>query len=113
MGRPGHVVDVIDVTTGARQPDEAEGAIAVLSPDPVMFLGYWNNPEATREKFVEGPDGKWLLTGDQGIRNVNGRPRFQGRSEDVIGSAGYGIGPAEIEDCLLDSRGGPYCWSRG
>ncbi|MCC8968891.1 AMP-binding protein [Bradyrhizobium brasilense] len=103
MGRPvpGHVVDVIDAATGTRQPDGTEGALAILSPDPVMFLGYWQNPEATREKFVEGPDGKWLLTGDLGIRDAEGRLHFVGRNDDVIGSAGYRIGPAEVEDCLL------------
>ncbi|MGY3473446.1 AMP-binding protein [Bradyrhizobium ottawaense] len=103
MGRPvpGHVVDVIDAATGIRQPEETEGALAVLSPDPVMFLGYWQNFEATREKFVEGPDGSWLLTGDQGVRDAEGRLRFVGRNDDVIGSAGYRIGPAEVEDCLL------------
>ncbi|MBB4363069.1 acetyl-CoA synthetase [Bradyrhizobium sp. CIR18] len=103
MGRPvpGHVVDVIDAATGIRQPEETEGALAVLGPDPVMFLGYWQNFEATREKFVEGPDGNWLLTGDQGVRDAEGRLRFVGRNDDVIGSAGYRIGPAEVEDCLL------------
>ncbi|NYG45284.1 acetyl-CoA synthetase [Bradyrhizobium sp. IAR9] len=103
MGRPvpGHVVDVIDAATGIRQPEETEGALAVLCPDPVMFLGYWQNFEATREKFVEGPDGNWLLTGDQGVRDAEGRLRFVGRNDDVIGSAGYRIGPAEVEDCLL------------
>ena len=103
MGRavPGHVVEVIDTRTGEPQPDDAEGAIAVLAPDPVMFLGYWNNPEATREKFVDGPRGKWLLTGDRGLRDGQGRLRFLGRDDDVIGSAGYRIGPAEIEDCLI------------
>lgn len=98
---PGHIVDVIDPVSGARQPDETEGAIAVLAPDPVMFIGYWNNPDATRAKFVEGPGGKWLLTGDRGVRDVQGRLRFLGRDDDVIGSAGYRIGPAEVEDCLL------------
>lgn len=103
MGRPvpGHIVDVIDVVTGTRQPEETEGAIAVLSPDPVMFIGYWNNPKATLEKFIEGPEGKWLLTGDLGVRDAEGRLRFVGRNDDVIGSAGYRIGPAEVEDCLL------------
>lgn len=103
MGRPvpGHEVDVIDPWTGFRQPDEKEGAIAVLSPDPVMFIEYWKNPEATAQKFVEGPKGRWLLTGDRGVRDFEGRLRFVGRDDDVIGSAGYRIGPAEIEDCLL------------
>lgn len=106
MGRPvpGHVVDVIDAGTGARLPDETEGALAVLSPDPVMFLGYWNNPKATADKFVEGPDGCWLLTGDRGVRDAEGRLRFLGRDDDIIGSAGYRIGPGEVENCLLGHK---------
>lgn len=103
MGRavPGHRVEIVDPATGVVQDDGVEGAIAVLSPDPVMFLGYWNNPEATRKKFIEGPDGKWLLTGDRASKDNEGRIHFLGRDDDVIGSAGYRIGPSEIEDCLI------------
>ncbi|MFA5539861.1 MAG: AMP-binding protein [Gemmobacter sp.] len=103
MGRPvpGHAVEVIDPETGAALPDDTEGAIAVLAPDPVMFLGYWNNPEATEAKFVTGPAGRWLVTGDRGVRRPDGRLRFVGRDDDVISSGGYRIGPAEIEDCLI------------
>ncbi|RAH99745.1 AMP-dependent synthetase [Acuticoccus sediminis] len=102
MGRaaPGHRVEVIDEVSGAILADGEEGAIAVLSPDPVMFLRYWNNPEATAEKFVDGPDGRWLLTGDRGTRDA-GRFTFVGRNDDVISSAGYRIGPAEVENCLI------------
>ena len=103
MGRavPGHRVEVIDTDTGEPCASDEEGAIAVLAPDPVMFLGYWNHPEATAEKFVAGPAGRWLLTGDRGVRRADGKFRFIGRDDDVITSAGYRIGPAEIEDCLL------------
>ncbi len=103
MGRPvpGHDVRIVDPESGAVLADGQEGTIAVRAPDPVMFLGYWNNPEATEEKFVDGPDGRWLLTGDRGIRDRDGRMRFLGRDDDVIGSAGYRIGPAEVEDCLI------------
>ena len=103
MGKavPGHRVDIIDPDTGTILPDGVEGAIAVRAPDPVMFLRYWNNPKATEEKFVDGPDGRWLLTGDRGERQANGAFRFIGRDDDVIGSAGYRIGPAEVEDCLI------------
>lgn len=62
-----------------------------------MFLGYWQNPEATKDKFV----GDWLLTGDQGIVEDDGWIRFVGRDDDVITSSGYRIGPGEIEDCLI------------
>ncbi|MCV6602311.1 MAG: AMP-binding protein, partial [Cohaesibacter sp.] len=98
---PGHEVAVIDEKTGRRLEVGQEGGIAVLSPDPVMFLRYWNNAEATEEKFVQGPEGRWLRTGDRGLCDSDGYLRFIGRDDDVIGSAGYRIGPGEVEDCLL------------
>ncbi len=103
MGRavPGHAVEIVDPQTGAVQTAGTEGAIAVGAPDPVMFLGYWNKPEATAEKFVDGPEGRWLLTGDRGVKDADGWLQFVGRDDDVISSAGYRIGPAEIEDCLI------------
>lgn len=103
MGRsvPGHTVDIIHPETGDIQADDQEGAIAILAPNPVMFLGYWNNIEATEHKYLEGPDGRWLLTGDTGSRDADGRLHFLGRQDDVINSAGYRIGPAEIEYCLI------------
>jgi acetyl-CoA synthetase len=73
------------------------GQIAIRRPDPVMFLEYWGKQEATREKFV----GDWMTTGDQGIADDDGYIQFVGRDDDVITSAGYRIGPTEIEDCLI------------
>jgi len=98
MGRaiPGHGVAVVD-DEGTELPDGTAGNIAIRRPDPVMFLEYWNNPEATRAKFA----GDWLLTGDLGRRDGDGFFWYVGRADDVITSAGYRIGPAEIEDCLL------------
>jgi acetyl-CoA synthetase len=98
MGRaiPGHVVDVIDVQ-GNPVKEGTVGEIAVKRPDPVMFLEYWQNPEATRSKFI----GDWLLTGDLAKKDADGYFWFNGRKDDVITSAGYRIGPAEIEDCLM------------
>jgi acetyl-CoA synthetase len=77
-------------------PPGEGGQIAVRRPDPVMFLEYWENPEATRAKFI----GDWMTTGDQGIQDGDGYIQFFGRDDDVITSAGYRIGPGEIEDCL-------------
>ena len=70
--------------------------IAVSSPNPVMFLGYWNNELATKDKFI----GNWLVTGDTGSIDEEGYIKFIGRDDDVITSAGYRIGPGPIEDCL-------------
>lgn len=98
MGKPvpGHRVAVID-ETGAVLPPGVTGQVAVLRPDPVMFLGYWNNGEATAKKFI----GDWMTTGDQGLMDEDGYFEFFGRDDDVITSSGYRIGPGEIEDCLL------------
>lgn len=98
MGRPvpGHVVAVVD-EEGRALPPGTQGVIAVRRPDPVMFSGYWNQPEATAAKFR----GEWMLTGDLGRADEQGYVTYLGREDDVIASAGYRIGPAEIEDCLL------------
>jgi len=98
MGRAvfGHQVAVVDAQ-GALAPAGTPGEIAVRRPDPVMFLGYWNNPSATTQKFA----GDWMRTGDQAVLDAEGYFRFIGREDDVITSAGYRIGPGEVEDCLL------------
>ena len=93
---PGHTVAIVD-DQGQPQTAGTQGHIAVRKPDPVMFLGYWQNPEASAAKFV----GEWLLTGDVGVQNEDGSFTFLGRDDDVITSSGYRIGPGEIEDCLL------------
>ena len=98
MGRPvpGHDVAVVGDDGRPLAPGQA-GQIAVRRPDPVMFLRYWNRPEATAAKFV----GDWLITGDTGRTDDEGYLWFVGRDDDVITSAGYRIGPGEIEDCLM------------
>jgi acetyl-CoA synthetase len=93
---PGHDVRIVD-DAGQPIPTGQTGQIAIQSPDPVMFLGYWNNPQATAEKFANG----FLLTGDLGCMDADGFISFVGRNDDVITSAGYRIGPGPIEDCLL------------
>ncbi|MGI4815042.1 MAG: acyl-CoA synthetase [Janthinobacterium lividum] len=93
---PGHKVAIVD-DAGQPLPPGTEGNIAIRAPDPVMFLGYWNNPSATREKYA----GDYLMTGDLGVADAEGFVRFVGRNDDVITSAGYRIGPGPIEDCLL------------
>jgi acetyl-CoA synthetase len=98
MGRPvpGHRLEILDKAGHALQPGEI-GTIAVRRPDPVMFINYWNNEKATAEKFIDD----WLLTGDTGAWEDDGWIRFVGRDDDLITSAGYRIGPGEIEDCLI------------
>ncbi len=97
MGRavPGHEVAIIDAEGRVLGPGEV-GEIAVRAPDPVMMLGYWNRPDAQSAKFT----GPWLRTGDLGTRDAAGFFTYVSRDDDVITSAGYRIGPSEIENCL-------------
>ncbi|MFK7938936.1 MAG: AMP-binding protein [Roseovarius sp.] len=90
---PGHTVAVLDDTG---QPTMGEGDVAIKRGSASMMLEYWNRPEQTAEKFK----GDWMLTRDRGIWDGD-YLRFVGREDDVITSAGYRIGPAEIEDCLM------------
>lgn len=98
MGRPypGHHVEVFD-DDGVPVPPDVLGEIVLRLPDPVAFLGYWHRPEETAAKARDG----WVHTGDSGRVAEDGYLFFAGRLDDVINSAGYRIGPTEIEDCLV------------
>jgi len=104
MGRgyPGHQVAVIDEQGHICKTGEA-GEVVVNrfdrhgQPDPVFFLGYWKNPSATQAKYT----GQWCRTGDVAIEDEDGYLWYQGRTDDMFKSAGYRIGPGEIENCLV------------
>ncbi len=103
MGRayPGHDVRVLD-PNGAERPPGEQGELAVRVDSPALFLKYWNNPDATFRKLVIGPGGaRYLRTGDMARADGEGFLWFLGRDDDVISSAGYRIGPDEIEQCLM------------
>lgn len=93
---PGHIVESVD-EAGNILPAGEIGELVADRDDPVMVQGYWNNEQATREKFI----GKWWGTGDVGYKDEDGYVWFVGRKDDVISSAGYRIGPSEIEDCII------------
>jgi acetyl-CoA synthetase len=104
MGRPypGHRVAVID-DDGRECAEGVPGDVAVNrydvhgDPDPIFFLGYWRNDDATRRKYT----GDWCRTGDLATRDADGYLWYQGRADDVFKAAGYRIGPSEIENCLV------------
>jgi acetyl-CoA synthetase len=104
MGRPypGHRIALID-EDGREVPAGEPGDVAVHrvapdgTPDPVFFIGYAGNPEATRRKFT----GDWCRTGDIAARDAEGNLWYQGRADDVFKVAGYRVGPSEIENCLV------------
>ena len=95
---PGSVCAIVD-DDGNEVERGVQGNIAIKRPHPAMFSGYLNNPEATEGKFIND----WMITGDLGEQDEDGFLWFHGRTDDVITSSGYRIGPTEIEDCLLKS----------
>ena len=107
MGRPypGHRVAVID-ENGTGLPPGKVGEVAVQRScaqenDPVFMLEYWKNPKATAEKFIGTGNDAWGRTGDLAMMDEDGYFWYQGRADDVFKSAGYRIGPSEIENCLV------------
>jgi len=98
IGRPypGHQVAILDEQGRPVLPGEV-GEVAVRRPDPVMFLEYWNDPEATRRKFI----GEWALMGDLAMKDEDGYLWFKARKDDMIKSGAYRIGPGEVEESLL------------
>jgi acetyl-CoA synthetase len=105
-GYPGHRVAVID-DVGNECPVGVPGDVAVHrldvhgQPDPIFFLGYWNNEAATRAKYTGSLASSWCRTGDMAVCDADGYLWYQGRSDDVFKAAGYRIGPSEIENCLV------------
>jgi acetyl-CoA synthetase len=101
-GYPGHQVAVID-DAGHLCPAGTPGEVAVNRfdvhghPDPVFFLGYWNNDKATHAKYT----GDWCRTGDMAVADEDGYLWYLGRTDDMFKAAGYRIGPGEIENCLV------------
>lgn len=97
---PGVDLDVID-DQGARLPPDVEGDVAVRvepAPPAGLFLGYRGDPERT----AATRRGPWYLTGDRATRDADGYFWFVGRGDDVIISAGYRIGPFEVESALIE-----------
>ena len=99
MGKPspGCDVKVIDMDGDECPPDEP-GDIALSGRIPCLFKEYWEQPDETEGVFRDG----YYLTGDRAYRDEDGYLWFVGRSDDVILSAGYRIGPFEVESILIE-----------
>jgi acetyl-CoA synthetase/medium-chain acyl-CoA synthetase len=94
---PGHDVQVIDAQ-GAPTPPHEVGDIALRGDPPSLFREYWKDAKAT----ARCRRGEWYLTGDRAYRDEDGYFWFVGRDDDVIISAGYRIGPFEVESALIE-----------
>jgi len=105
---PGTEMDVIDAS-GRRLPPGQEGDLAVKLPNPQLMLGYWKDAEKTAACFVDSPEGRWYLTSDRAEKDDDGYFWYRGRSDDVINSAGYRIGPLEVENALAEHAAIQVC----
>ena len=94
---PGRRVALVDEEGTPVAPGEV-GEIVVGDDDPTLFLGYWNRPDLTQQMRL---GDHWIRTHDLARRDADGYFWYQGRNDDLIKSAGYRIGPAEVEEVLL------------
>lgn len=79
-----------------------DGQLAIRLPNPQMMLGYWNEPERTAAGKTTVNGVEYWLTGDMVRQDEEGYLFYEGRADDIISSAGYRIGPAEVENALLE-----------
>ncbi len=100
MGKPmpGWDVQILDEDENAVGVGERGEICLRARSNPHYPLGYWNNPEATREDF----EGEWFHSKDAAERDEDGYFWYAGRADDVIISAGYRIGPFEVESACIE-----------
>ena len=100
MGRPmpGWDVQILDEDEHPVAAGERGEICLRARSNPHYPLGYWNNPEASRETF----DGPWFHSKDAARQDPDGYFWYEGRADDVIISAGYRIGPFEVESVCLE-----------
>jgi acetyl-CoA synthetase len=100
MGKPmpGWDVQILDEDEGPVGVGERGEICLRARSNPHYPLGYWRNDDATREDF----DGEWLRTRDFAERDQDGYFWYAGRADDVIISAGYRIGPFEVESACIE-----------
>jgi len=91
---------IIDPKTGEELGPGEPGEIVTHAPQ--VFLGYWNNPEATDNAFLEIDGKKFLRTGDIGMQDEDGYFYYVDRLKRMINASGYKVWPAEVEAMLYD-----------
>lgn len=109
---PGIHMAVLD-GEGRPLPDGEEGDIALKMPNPQLMLGYWQDEQKTAESLITVDGTQWFITGDRGVRDGEGYFFHRGRRDDVINSAGYRIGPSEVENALLEHPAVQECAAIG
>ncbi len=100
VSAPGSELSIIN-DSGDELPIGEVGHIALKLPNPQMMIGYWKEPERISDAIIKRKECEWFVTGDLGKKDADGYFWYEGRSDDVINSAGYRIGPTEVENAIL------------
>lgn len=112
MGRPlpgvevavhvlGESGDAADRPQESRAAAQGSGELLIRLPNPQLMLGYWNDADRTASSQLDLDGSTWFMTGDNVDIDEEGYVFYTGRADDIIGSAGYRIGPQEVENALV------------
>jgi len=102
MGRPLPGTEMTILNDDGQIAETGEtGRLALRCPNPQMMLGYWQAPELTAEAHLTINGIEWFITGDTATIDADGYFFYVGRADDIINSAGYRIGPMEVENALM------------
>ena len=98
---PGCRMAVLD-PDGKPLPPGERGELALVLPNPQLMLGYWEEPERTARTRSSHAGKEYFRTGDLAQMDADGFIFYEGRVDDIISSAGYRIGPIEVENALQE-----------
>lgn len=101
MGRPLPGVEIAVRTVDEVAASTGAGELLIKLPNPQVMLGYWEDPDRTESTTITLGDAQWFATGDNVEIDNEGYVFYTGRADDIINSAGYRIGPQEVENALL------------
>ena len=103
MGRPlpGVETGILCVDGSLGGPGD-EGELLIRAPNPQLMLGYWEDPDLTDQVMYRANGNNWFRTGDNVRQDVDGYLFYIGRTDDIITSSGYRIGPQEVENVLIE-----------
>jgi len=115
MGRPlpGTEAAILAEDRDEFLPPDRPGRLVIKCPNPQIMLGYWKDPAQTRKSRTIIDGTEWFVTGDTAYRDDDGYLFYDGRDDDVINSAGYRIGPMEVENALMEHRSVMECAAVG
>ncbi|MFZ1490999.1 MAG: AMP-binding protein [Ilumatobacteraceae bacterium] len=103
MGRPLPGIDVaVFDTDGVVHLGAGHGELLIGADNPQLMAGYYHESDRTERCFLRDPDGlRWFRTGDLVDVDADGYISYAGRTDDIINSSGYRIGPQEVENALM------------